>query len=148
MKRYITLALCAAAISGAFAQSVLSPAEESWLTEKEAKEFAHFRTVRPDATVVRFDFLTSNAARTVSSPSGVTHTFVGAPAPNEWKLPVPMWVGTDKATGATLHVSPADAFLYETGHTYEIHALGDGLSIISEHHISEQIKRDPKDNVE
>ena len=140
--KIITLVLALGLCASCFAQSILSPAQENWLTEKEAKELAAFRKVRPDSVVVRFDFLTENATRIVTTPVGVTYTFVGALAPKEWKLPVPLWTGVDKATGVYMDVTPTDAFIYAPGRMYMIHALGDGLSLISEAHIAEQIKRD------
>jgi hypothetical protein len=111
---------------------LLFEASENWITAKEAVELAKFRKVRPNAVVVRFDFLTEAAVRTITLPNGHVHTFVGEMAPKEWNLPTPLWRGVDRSTGANISITPADVTVNERDATWEIHALGDGFSIISQ----------------
>lgn len=140
----LMLALCVS--STCFAQSILMPAQENWLSPKETKQLASLRAINPSATPIKFSFndLGLSDARVVTTPDGKTHTFTGGPTVFFANRPdITGWKGIDEKTGAFfLIMKMPDGSIEagitdqpstgERGHAWEIHALGDGYYSIAD----------------
>lgn len=131
--KLLTLILALGLSANCFAQvNLLQPSADSYLTDKENAVAARYRNNPSfsDVTAVKFNFQPDREdVRVVTTPSGVTYTFVGAYL-RQKSFPVDMWSGYDAKTEAFLNMHKDAAVLVAKEGEFSIVPLGDGNALI------------------